>query len=61
VLIAASRNGALALHRDAELGTIEQGKLADLLLVRGTPWTDIADARNVVAVVRDGYVVIDRR
>jgi enamidase len=61
VLIAASRNGALALHRDAELGTIEQGKLADLLLVRGTPWTDIADARNVVAVVRDGYVVVDRR
>jgi enamidase len=61
VLIAATRNGALALRRDAELGTIEQGKLADLVLVRGTPWKDIADARNVVTVVQDGYVVVDRR
>jgi imidazolonepropionase-like amidohydrolase len=61
VLIAATRNGARALRRDAELGTIEQGKLADVVLVRGTPWTDIADARNVVAVVQDGHVVVDRR
>ena len=61
VLIAATRNGAHALHRDAELGTIEQGKLADVVLVRGTPWTDIADARNVVLVLQDGYVVLDRR
>jgi imidazolonepropionase-like amidohydrolase len=61
VLIAATRNGARALHRDADLGTIEQGKLADVVLVRGTPWTDIADARNVVTVVQDGYVVVDRR
>ena len=61
VLIAATRNGARALHRDAELGTIEPGKLADLVLVRGTPWTNIADARNVVTVVQGGYVVVDRR
>jgi enamidase len=61
VLIAATRNGAWALRRDAELGTIEQGKLADVVLVRGTPWTDIADTRNVVTVVQDGHVVVDRR
>ena len=61
VLIAATRHGARALHRDAELGTIEPGKLADVVLVRGTPWTNIADARNVVTVVQDGYVVVDRR
>jgi imidazolonepropionase-like amidohydrolase len=61
VLVAATRNGARALHRDAELGTIEQGKLADVVLVRGEPWTDIADARDVAVVVQDGYVVVDRR
>jgi imidazolonepropionase-like amidohydrolase len=61
VLVAATRNGARALHRDAELGTIEQGKLADVVLVRGAPWSDIADARNVAVVVQDGYVVVDRR
>lgn len=61
VLVAATRTGARALHRDAELGTIEQGKLADIVLVRGAPWTDIADARNVAVVVQDGYVVVDQR
>jgi enamidase len=61
VLIAATRNGARALHRDADLGTIERGKFADIVLVRGTPWTNIADARNVVAVVQDGRIVVDRR
>jgi enamidase len=61
VLIAATRTGAIALRREQELGTIERGKLADLVLVRGTPWTNIADARNVVAVVHGGHVVVDRR
>jgi len=61
VLIAATRNSARALRRDAELGTIESGKLADVVLVRGTPWANIADTRNVVTVVQDGYVVVDRR
>jgi enamidase len=61
VLIAATRNGARALRRNAELGTIEQGKLADVVLALGAPWTDIGDARNVVAVIQDGHVVVDKR
>jgi imidazolonepropionase-like amidohydrolase len=61
VLIAATRNGARALHRSAELGTLEHGKVADVVLARGTPWANIADARNVVAVVQGGYLVVDRR
>ena len=32
-----------------------------LVIVRGAPWENIADARNVVAVIQDGYVVVDRR
>jgi len=60
VLIAATRNGARALRRENEIGTIEQGKVADVVLVRGAPWTNIADARNVVLVLQDGYVVVDR-
>jgi enamidase len=61
VLLAATRNGAHALRRDAALGTLEPGKLADVVLVRGAPWTTIADSRNVVTVIQDGYVVVDRR
>ncbi len=61
VLIAATRNGARALRRDATLGTLERGKLADVVLVRGAPWTSIADVRNIVKVIQEGYVVVDRR
>lgn len=60
VLVAATRNGALALNREHELGTVEQGKLADIVLVRGRPWENIADSRDVVAVIQHGEVVIDR-
>jgi imidazolonepropionase-like amidohydrolase len=61
VLLAATRNGARALQRPELLGTIEQGKVADLVLVRGAPWEDIAASRNVVAVIQGGYVAVDRR
>jgi imidazolonepropionase-like amidohydrolase len=61
VLVAATRNGAAALQREHELGTLEQSKLADVVLVRGAPWLDVADARNVVTVIQDGYIAVDRR
>lgn len=42
-LTAATGNSARALHLDAERGTITPGKLADLVLVDGAPYRDIAD------------------
>lgn len=61
VLLAATRNGALALGRGDVLGTVERGKLADLVLVAGEPWKDIRDARSVVTVILGGRIVVDRR
>lgn len=61
VLIAATRNGALALGRGDVLGTVERGKLADLVLVSGEPWNDIRDTRSVVTVILGGRIVVDRR
>jgi len=37
----ATKNGAWAMRKEDELGTIEVGKLADLLVVNGDPTTDI--------------------
>lgn len=39
-----------------QLGTIEPGKLADIILVSGDPLTHIADAAKVVWVIRNGRV-----
>lgn len=38
---------------DDELGSIEPGKFADLILVDGDPTSDISDIRRVVTVVKD--------
>jgi imidazolonepropionase-like amidohydrolase len=44
------------MGRAADLGTIEPGKLADLVLVDGDPTVDIGDIRRVVTVVKGGRV-----
>ena len=54
VLKAATINGARALGIDARLGSIEVGKLADLVVVHGNPLDDIKAARDVSLVVKDG-------
>lgn len=50
----ATLNGAKALGRDKEIGSIEVGKAADLILVRGDPTLRIADIENVETVFKDG-------
>lgn len=45
------------LHLERELGTIERGKRADLVLVRGDPTRDVAALREVRLVMKDGAVV----
>jgi hypothetical protein len=41
------------------LGTLEPGKLADVLVVRGDPDENLRDLENVNIVIRDGYIVVD--
>ena len=47
-------NAAEALGVGDEIGTIEPGKLADLVFVGGDPTRDIKNARDVRAVMRGG-------
>ena len=56
VLKAATINGARALGVDARLGSVEPGKLADLVIVNGNPLADIMAARNIRLVIKDGAV-----
>jgi imidazolonepropionase-like amidohydrolase len=56
VLVASTRGGAQALGREKELGTVEKGKLADLLIVAADPSRDVANLRQVRWVVRGGVV-----
>ena len=53
-LQAATRNPALFLGREKDLGTIEAGKLADLVLLEADPTLDIRNTRRIAAVVAAG-------
>jgi imidazolonepropionase-like amidohydrolase len=46
----------ISLGLEHELGTVEPGKLADLVLLEGDPLADIRNLRQIAAVVADGRV-----
>ena len=47
--------------RQDQIGTLEAGKQADLVLIDGNPLTDINDLLNVVLTVKGGRIVSDAR
>ena len=53
-IIAATRTGAEVCAAASRLGTVEKGKLADLLVIAGDPIRDIRDLRKVAAIVQEG-------
>lgn len=50
----ATLDGATYLGRDAEVGSVEVGKLADLILIEGDPTTEVSDVRRVSLVFKGG-------
>jgi imidazolonepropionase-like amidohydrolase len=56
-LVAATRNGAAAALRSRDLGTIEKGKSADLILLDADPLIDIHNIEKVSAVIAQGRQV----
>lgn len=58
-LIASTKTNARLLRQEEEIGTIEEGKVADLLLVDGDPISDIdclEDPANVQIIVKRGAI-----
>ena len=59
-IITGTRNAAEVIGRADDLGTIEPGKLADLVVMAGDPLADISASRDIQFVVKDGTIVLDR-
>jgi imidazolonepropionase-like amidohydrolase len=57
ILVAATRNGAAAYGLEDRLGTIEAGKVADLLVLGGDPLADVVNLRKIRYVIKDGRIV----
>jgi imidazolonepropionase-like amidohydrolase len=63
-LLTCTRNAARAIKLDKQIGTLEAGKLADVVAVAGDPLADIRclqDKKNSQIVMKEGKVYADRR
>jgi imidazolonepropionase-like amidohydrolase len=54
VIRMATRNGAIGLGLTSEIGTVEVGRRADLVVLDADPIADIANARRIAWVLSDG-------
>ncbi|MFC1554450.1 amidohydrolase family protein [candidate division KSB1 bacterium] len=57
VIVAATRTGAEVLDVSDRLGTIERGKLADLLILEDDPLKDIRNLRKVKVIIQQGKII----
>jgi imidazolonepropionase-like amidohydrolase len=53
----ATLNAAIYLHAADRLGSIEEGKIADLVLLDADPLADIRNSERIAAVILGGRVV----
>jgi imidazolonepropionase-like amidohydrolase len=56
-----TKNAAVATMHGAEIGTLEPGKLADMVIVDGDPMRDSDALLNVVTTIKGGQVVFEKK
>lgn len=56
-----TRNSGATVNRAAEIGTLEPGKLGDIVLIEGNPLEHSDALLNVKMVIKGGKVVVDKR
>lgn len=61
IIVAATRNAAHVCGRDDDLGTLQPGKIADVLVVGGDPLADLAALQQVRLVIKGGAIIRDAR
>ena len=57
VISIATLHGAIFLGREQDLGSIQTGKLADMVLLRSDPSVDIDHAKDIALVIKAGQVI----
>jgi len=55
--VSATRNIAAAYHKLDQLGTVQTGKTADLVVLDADPLADVNNIRKISMVMKDGQVV----
>jgi len=60
-LLAATKHAAMVCGAGDDLGTIEIGKLADLIVIGANPLEDVNNVRRLQLVLKEGRIVSDKR
>jgi len=53
----ATLNGAIFLGKERDMGSIEEGKIADMVLLNSDPTADINNAKDIVRVFKGGQEI----
>ena len=53
-LLTSTKNAAELIHQSANLGTLEKGKLADIIAVEGDPLSDVTCLKKIALVIKGG-------
>ena len=61
VISTLTRNAAVYVGLGDELGTLEPGKIADIILIDGDPLADISVLTSAAVVIQEGRIVADNR
>jgi imidazolonepropionase-like amidohydrolase len=57
IIVASTKHAAYVLNLGNEAGTLEPGKVADVLVVGGNPLEDLQALRDVRVVVHNGVII----
>ncbi|MEW6411904.1 MAG: amidohydrolase family protein [Candidatus Zixiibacteriota bacterium] len=61
IIVAGTKNAARVCNLEDEIGTLEIGKIADILVVNSNPLEDINNLADILMVIHDGVVIRDER
>jgi imidazolonepropionase-like amidohydrolase len=57
IITMATQNGSMAMERSRDFGTLEKGKMADLIILDKNPSKNISNMRSITHVMRGGQLM----
>jgi imidazolonepropionase-like amidohydrolase len=57
IIVAATKNAAAVMGREADIGTLQKGKYADLVILNADPLRDIRNTRKIFKVIKNGVLI----